>query len=83
MQGRIERLEDAFRSFGYVIVAEPILGSEDLFCDKLDEALSKIERKLASNRKRYGYRGKSKTALSALHFDIPNPCFGVIVERCK
>jgi len=83
MQGRIERLEDAFSSFGYVLIAEPVLGGEDVFCDSLDAALSKIEKKLASNQKRYGYRGKSRAALSALHHDIPNPCFGVVVESVK
>lgn len=77
---RIGRLEDAFKAFGYIVVAEPALNSEDLFADTLDAAFSKVERKFASNRKTYGYRGRSKAALSALHFDIPNPCFGVIVE---
>lgn len=75
---RLDRLEDAFRSFGYVVIAEPILGKEDLFCDNLEEALSKIERLFRYNAKTYGYRGKSKNALDALHSIIQTPCFGVV-----
>jgi hypothetical protein len=77
MSDRIDRLEDALRSFGYVLDAEPSLGSEELFADKLDDALTAIERTFRRNAEKYGYRGHSKRAITALHTMMPNPCFGV------
>ena len=77
MSDRIDRLEDELRSFGYVLDAEPEMGSEELFADKLDDALSAIERTFRRNSEKYGYRGRSKRAIAALHSMIPSPCFGV------
>lgn len=78
---RIERLTDAFSTFGYVVVAEPIAGSETLFADTLRDALASIQQTFSANAVRYGYRGRSRNALSALHAAIPHPCFGVEVAR--
>ncbi|MBY3433866.1 hypothetical protein HFN89_06855 [Rhizobium laguerreae] len=81
MTDRIERLEEAFRAFGYVVIAEPVLNSEDLFADTLCSALSKVELTFSINAKRYHFRGRSRNALAALHAAIPHPCFGVEVRQ--
>jgi len=81
MTDRIERLDDAFRAFGYRVIAEPALNAEDVFADTLDKALSKIERTHQANARRYGFCGRSKNSLAALHSILPHPCFGVEVAK--
>lgn len=81
IEQRIERLDDAFRTYGYRIVAEPIFGQEELFAHELQLALSRIGLAFDHNAKLYGYRGKSKRALAALHQKFPEPGFGIEVMK--
>ena len=74
-----ERLYEAFRRVGYLVTAEPIPGSEDTFVSALREGFERVGDTLASNARRYGFRGLSKAALAALHQDLPRPCW--LVER--
>ena len=78
---RIDRLEDAFRAYGYRIAADPIFGQEELFAHELHIALIRLEQTFEFNAKHYGYRGKSKRALAALHDVLPNPGFGIEVIK--
>jgi len=76
----IERIKEALNHYGYVVISEPLVGQEAVFIATLSASLIKIEETLSFNAKRYGYRGKSKRALDALHSSLPEPCFGVIVQ---
>ena len=68
-------LYDAFRAHGYSVTAEPIKGSESLFIQSLKDGFSKVESEMARNALRFGYRGRSKAALAALHAGLPSPCW--------
>lgn len=78
---RIEQLRDALTSYGYVVIAEPLTNQEVLFANTLEDALAKVERAFSFNAKQYGFRGRSKNALAALHTAVPHPCFGVEVGQ--
>lgn len=74
---RIEQLTNAIEFYGYVVTADAIEGSEDLFAASLADGLEKIERMLAYNSERHGYRGTSKRALLALHATLPVPSWEI------
>jgi hypothetical protein len=76
----IEIIADAYRTLGYVITAEPIPGMEDQFVSTLVDGFSKLTADFQQSNKRYGYRGRSKAALAALHSAYPRPVFGVEVR---
>lgn len=77
---KIEILQGAFHSLGYVVMADPIQGEEELFVATLQEGLDRIEATMQSNARRFGFRGRSKRALAALHHDLPEPVWGVEVR---
>ena len=77
---KIERLGYAFQSYGYFLDAQPIPGEEDVFAQHLSEGLAKVEAAFEFNAKRYGFRGKSKRAMAALHGMLPEPIWGVGVR---
>lgn len=81
IEQRIDRLDDAFRTYGYGIAADPIFGQEELFAHELQIVLARLELTFGHNAKHYGYRGKSKLALEALHQMVPQPGFGVEVIK--
>lgn len=76
---KIEVLTGAFRSFGYVVMADPIEGEEDKFAAHLKEGLDRIEETMRVHARRHGFRGRSKRALAALHRSLPSPVWGVEV----
>ena len=75
----IDAIEAEFKAFGYLVTADPILGRDEDFAEALFTGLEKMRQTFAFNAKRYGYRGRSKAALVALHTDLPTPCWGVVV----
>lgn len=75
-----DQQEDFLRSFGYVVTMDPILGEEEAFLDALREAYTKINKVFQHNARTFGFRGKSKNALAALHRDLPTPVWGVEVR---
>jgi hypothetical protein len=77
---RVLDLHSAFRSYGYVMTAEPIPGQEDLFCAAMREGLARIEARMKANARAYGFRGRSEGALAALHARLPEPAWGVEVS---
>ena len=76
---RIDQVTELFRAHGYVVVSEPVSGSEELFADALWQGARKVEETVACHSRKYGYRGLSKKALAALHNSLPNPTWGVEV----
>ena len=75
MNREASNLYDGFRSYGYLVTAEPISGEEAQFVQSLKDGFAKVESAVSFNASRYGYRGKSKAALAALHAALPDPCW--------
>lgn len=77
---KIERLTYAIESYGYFVDAQPIEGEEETFAKHLEEGLAKIEANFKFNAEQYGFRGKSKRAMDALHRQLPEPIWGIGVR---
>jgi len=71
---KIERLASDYDTFGYVITGEAIEGMEDLFAVTLQAGFDKLISTFEFNAQTYGYRGRSKAAIAALHRTLPRPC---------
>jgi len=71
---KIERITSNYYTFGYVITGEAIEGMEELFAATLQTGFDKLVATFEFNAKTYGYRGRSKAALAALHRALPYPC---------
>jgi len=78
---KIEAAEDAFRSYGYRVFAEPIPGQEEVFALSLWSGVRKVEETMAGISKTFKTRGKSSRAMSILHGGLPVPAWGVEVAR--
>jgi hypothetical protein len=74
---RIEQYQSFFAAHGYFVAADAIEGQECLWADTLAEAAKKVERVVALNAERHGFRGLSRNALAALHSDLPSPAWGI------
>lgn len=70
----------AFGNYGYYLGSEPLAGALDIWVKAQFEGLAAIEKTLASNAKRFGFRGRSVNAMAALHRDLPEPAWGVEVR---
>jgi len=68
---RIERAEDAFSHYGYIVTSAPIVGMEGVYADKLWCGVKRIEEFLGN---RHG-----KKSIALLHKFMPAPCWGVEV----
>ena len=80
VQNRIEQYVAAIEAHGYIVNAEPVVGQEEQFYQSLVASLNVIRLTMESNAERYGFRGKSRRALAALHSARPNPGFGIEVR---
>jgi hypothetical protein len=76
---RLFSLYGAYKSYGYVVTADPIPGEEETFMRTLREGLLEIAHHMTANARSYGTRGKSKKALANLHRTLPEPVWGVEV----
>lgn len=76
-QRKIEAITAEFRTWGYYVASEPIIGQEETYIEALFSGLENMRRRIAFNRDRYGFRGRSKNAIKALHNDLPEPTWGV------
>lgn len=77
---KIERLTYAFEAYGYAVDAQPMPGREEQFAAALAEGFAKVENTFAFQAKHYGFRGKSRRAMDALHRSLPEPVWGVVVQ---
>ena len=73
----IENMRSQYRDLGYVVISSPVAGHEIEYEQTLRAGLEKIEITLHFLNKHYGFRGRSKRALRALHEELPEPIWGV------
>ena len=79
-------LKRRFATYGYDLDALPFPSAYDEFCDQKTEARQKVEERFETLRKQLrirrarAYRGKGKaTILHFVHFELPEPAWGVSV----
>lgn len=76
----IDQLIAAIESYGYIVLSEPIVGSEEIYAESLRMAYAQIIAVTVKNQHRYGTHEKSKRGLSLLHTSLPNPAWGIEIR---
>lgn len=79
IEDQILDLHAGFRTYGYILVGEPIEGEEALFVANYRNVLEGLSAAISVINRQYKTRGKSRAALGILHTRRPEPSWGVEV----